>query len=40
MCQYKMNDQVDHYTNQFSKLEQLIAQMNSQSASFSQMLGG
>ena len=38
--QDKMNDQVDHYTNQFSKLEQLIAQMNSQSASFSQMLGG
>lgn len=38
--QDKMSDQVDYYTTQFSKLEQLIAQMNSQSSSLSQMMGG
>ena len=35
-----MSDQVDYYTSQFSKLEQLIAQMNSQSSALSQMMGG
>ncbi len=38
--QDKMSDQVDYYTSQFSKLEQLIAQMNSQSSALSQMMGG
>lgn len=38
--QSKMSDKVDYYTTQFSKLEQLIAQMNSQSSSLSQMMGG
>ena len=38
--QDKMSDQVDYYTTQFSKLEQLIAQMNSQSSSLAQMMGG
>lgn len=38
--QDKMNDQVDYYTNQFSRLEQLIQQMNSQSSYFSQLMGG
>ena len=37
--QDKMSDQVDYYTNQFSRLEQLIQQMNSQSSYFSQMMG-
>ena len=37
--QDKMSDQVDYYTTQFSKLEQLIAQMNSQSSALSQMMG-
>ena len=36
----KMNDQVDYYTNQFSRLEQLIQQMNSQSSYFSQLMAG
>ena len=38
--QDKMSNQVDYYTTQFSKLEQLIAQMNSQSSSLAQMMGG
>ena len=38
--QDKMESQIDHYTNQFSRLEQLIAQMNSQSSYFSQLMGG
>ena len=38
--QDKMEDQVDYYTNQFSRLEQLIQQMNSQSSYFSQLMGG
>ena len=35
-----MEDQIDHYTSQFSRLEQLIQQMNSQSSYFSQLMGG
>ena len=38
--QEKMSDQVDYYTTQFSKLEQLVSQMNSQSSALSQMMGG
>jgi len=38
--QDKMTDKVDYYTNQFSRLEQLILQMNSQSSYFSQLMGG
>nr|WP_325213236.1 flagellar filament capping protein FliD [uncultured Oscillibacter sp.] len=38
--QEKMEDQIDHYTSQFSRLEQLIQQMNSQSSYFSQLMGG
>ena len=38
--QDKMSDKVDYYTNQFSRLEQLIQQMNSQSSYFSQLMGG
>lgn len=38
--QDKMENQIDHYTNQFSRLEQLIQQMNSQSSYFSQLMGG
>lgn len=38
--QDKMSNKVDYYTNQFSKLEQLINQMNSQSSYFSQLSGG
>ena len=38
--QDKMTDQVDYYTSQFSRLEQLIQQMNSQSSYFSQLMGG
>lgn len=38
--QEKMSDKVDYYTNQFSRLEQLIQQMNSQSSYFSQLMGG
>lgn len=38
--QDKMTDQVDYYTNQFSRLEQLVLQMNSQSSYFSQLMGG
>ena len=36
----KMSDQVDYYTSKFSQLEQLVAQMNSQSSYFSQLMGG
>ncbi|MEY8387102.1 flagellar filament capping protein FliD [Oscillospiraceae bacterium 38-13] len=36
----KMNDQVDYYTSQFSRLEQLIQQMNSQSSYFAQLMTG
>ena len=38
--QDKMSDQVDYYTTQFSRLEQLISQMNSQSSSIMSMMGG
>ncbi|MCX4370468.1 MAG: flagellar filament capping protein FliD [Dysosmobacter sp.] len=38
--QDKMTDQVDYYTSQFSRLEQLVQQMNSQSSYFSQLMGG
>lgn len=38
--QDKMSDQVDYYTSQFSKLEQLIAQMNSQSSTLAGLMGG
>lgn len=38
--QDKMSDQVDYYTTQFSKLEQLISQMNSQSSTLAQLMGG
>ena len=38
--QDKMSSQVDRYTQQFSRLEQLIQQMNSQSSYFSQLMGG
>ena len=38
--QDKLSDKVDYYTNKFSKLEQLVQQMNSQSSYFSQLSGG
>lgn len=38
--QDKMSDQIDRYTEKFSQLEQLIAQMNSQSSYLSQLSGG
>lgn len=38
--QTKLSDKVDYYTGQFSRLEQLIAQMNSQSSSLQSMMGG
>ena len=36
----KLSDQVDRYTSQFTQLEVLIQQMNSQSASLSGLMGG
>ena len=38
--QAKMSDKVDYYTNKFTQLELLIAQMNSQSSSLAGMMGG
>ncbi|MBD5133608.1 MAG: flagellar filament capping protein FliD [Clostridiales bacterium] len=38
--QNKMSDQIDRYTSKFSKLEQLIAQMNSQASALSGLMGG
>lgn len=38
--QDKMENQIDFYTSQFSRLEQLVQQMNSQSSYFSQLMGG
>lgn len=38
--QDKMSDQVDYYTSQFTRLEQLIAQMNSQSSTLAGLMGG
>ncbi|MFQ7855607.1 MAG: hypothetical protein ACLRIS_11230 [Flavonifractor plautii] len=34
--QAKMSDKVDYYTNKFTQLEMLIAQMNSQSSSLAE----
>ena len=36
----KMNSQIDRYTKQFSKMEQLIATMNAQSSSLMGLMGG
>ena len=36
----KMANQIDRYTTQFSRLEQLIAQMNSQASAMSGLMGG
>jgi flagellar hook-associated protein 2 len=36
----KMASQIDRYTTQFSRLEQLIAQMNSQASAMSGLMGG
>lgn len=38
--QAKMSDKVDYYTNKFTQLEMLIAQMNSQSSILAGMMGG
>ena len=38
--QNKMSDQIDRYTSQFSRLEQLIAEMNSQASAMSGLMGG
>ena len=38
--QTKMSKQIDRYTTQFSRLEQLIAQMNSQSSALAGLMGG
>lgn len=38
--QDKMSDQIDRYTTQFSRLEQLIAEMNSQASAMSGLMGG
>ena len=38
--QNKMSSQIDRYTTQFSRLEQLIAEMNSQASAFSGLMGG
>ena len=38
--QAKMSDKVDYYTNKFTQLDMLIAQMNSQSSSLAGMMGG
>ena len=38
--QDKLSAQVDRYTQQFSRLEQLINQMNSQSSTLMGMMGG
>ena len=36
----KMADQIDRYTTKFTKLEQLIAEMNSQSSALMGLMGG
>lgn len=36
----KLSDKIDYYSRQFSMLEQLMAEMNSQSSSLSGMMGG
>ena len=38
--QNKMSDQIDRYTTQFTRLEQLIAEMNSQASAMSGLMGG
>ena len=38
--QDKMSSQIDRYTSQFSKLEQLVAQMNAQASSLAGLMGG
>ena len=38
--QDKMASQIDRYTTQFSRLEQLIAEMNSQASAFAGLMGG
>ena len=38
--QDKMSSQIDRYTKQFSKLEQLVAAMNSQASALSGLMGG
>ncbi len=38
--QDKMSDRVDYYTNKFTQLEMLIAQMNSQSSTLAGLMGG
>ncbi|NCE65522.1 flagellar hook protein [Pseudoflavonifractor sp. 524-17] len=38
--QNKMSDQIDRYTVKFSRLEQLIAEMNSQSSAMMGLMGG
>ena len=38
--QDKMSDQIDRYTTKFTKLEQLIAEMNSQSSALMGLMGG
>ena len=35
-----MASQIDRYTTQFSRLEQLIAEMNSQSSAMMGLMGG
>ncbi len=38
--QDKMSNQIDRYTTQFTRLEQLIAEMNSQASAMSGLMGG
>ena len=38
--QEKLSDQIDYYTSKFTQLEQLIAQMNSQSSTLAGLMGG
>ena len=38
--QSKLTSQVEKYTSQFARLEQLIQQMNSQSSTLAGMMGG
>lgn len=38
--QNKMSAQIDRYTTQFSRLEQLIGEMNSQASAFAGLMGG
>ena len=38
--QDKISDRVDYYTNQFTQLELLINQMNSQSSALAGLMGG